>query len=479
MRLTLHRSRFPQCLTIHSNTQASLHAPLRPNLVRRDTDQILSYYQSDLAGRPYDHDNQPRPLLSRHDSRDSRSSSDYSAELLKEARACAPERPTAPQASHSQHTRRPSAPSQERTDRRRLAIIEVDSSLPPSVSRKGSRGATSSSGVSPSSLLLRRGIHVNGLALVAPPDASPATYTNLTPPPTAPVVPGDRLDYITPSSAAHTHARSASEAVGKLTHLRHQASRDIGIVGTSAISRIVKMSSPSTPPNERSHPFMGSSGLEVPIFQTPSKSRSPSPGALTPDLSNSTTPSHGESFFNTPTMHAEDPALTPAIGEGKDIRQPVVGPVVVDLGSNRVMRQPMHPINRGTTTQNAQYNSPPASFLFYEPGVHSTAGPLPPPPTSIFNPDKSAASAPPRPPRLRTPLSMSSTPAISSNSSKRDLEALKESLQLPPSVSSKLASRAPPVSDTSPDLTRSDTSTSVYSTPTNASNNSHGSQVSK
>lgn len=354
-----------------------------------------------------------------------------------------------------------------------MAIIEVDSALPPSVFRRGSRRAGTNSGVSQSSLLSRRGIHVNGLALVAPPDASPATYTNLTPPPTAPVVPGDRLEYIAPSYTAHTHSRSASEAAGKLTRLRHQTSRDVGIVGTSAIPRIVEMASPSTPPASRYRSFMGPTGLEAPIFQTPGKSRSPSPGTFTPDLSNSTTTSHGESFFNTPTRHDDDPALTPAIGEGKDVRQPVVGPVVVDLDSDQVMRQPMHPINRGATAQSAQFDSPPASYLFYEPGVHSTAGPLPPPPMSVLDPDKPASSAPPRPPRLRTPLPLSSAPPQPTSSSKRDIEALKESLQLPLSVSSKLASRAPSRAESRPDLTRSNTSTTVYSALTDFSNDSH------
>ena len=298
--------------------QHLVHEP-RPDVVRRDTDQILSYYHSDLAGRPYDHDSDPRPALTRHDSHGSRSSSEYSAESLKEAATRPPQRTTATQPAHSQHTRRPSVPTQESADRRRLAIIEVDSELPPSVSRKGSvRGAGNNSGVSQSSLLSRRGLHVNGLALVAPPDASPATYTNLTPPPSAPAFPVDRQSYISPTPAAYTHTRSASEAVGKSSNLRRQTSRDVGIVGTSAIPRIIEMSVPSTPPRKKYQSLMGTGGLEEPIFQTPGKSRSPSPGAFTPDLSNSTT-THEESFFTSPTQEADDPALTPAIGEGKDI----------------------------------------------------------------------------------------------------------------------------------------------------------------
>jgi hypothetical protein len=46
--------------------------------------------------------------------------------------------------------------------------------------------------------------------------------------------------------------------------------------------------------------------------------------------------------------------------------------------------------------------SPEASYLYYQPGVHATAGPLPPPPRAVFNITPGAAP-PPRPPRLNSP----------------------------------------------------------------------------
>ena len=357
------------------------------------------------------------------------------------------------------HQRRPSVPSPESADRRRLAIVELDS-IPPSVSRKGG-GRAQTSGVSSSSILSRRGLHVKGLALVAPPDASPATYTNLTPPPTAPIFPQGIAQL-----AAYTHARSASDTVGSKARLRHQSSRDIGIVGTGAIHPVAEMSIPPTPSNEGYRSYM-----DAPIFQTPSKSRSSSPAVFTPDLSHSVTTAYADSFVATSSSDTAAANMTPAIGEGKDVRQPVVGPVVVNLDSDRVMRHPVHAASGSTASfqpQSAQHSTSSSSYLYYEPGVHSTAGPLPPPPMSVLDPEKPPTPAPPRPPRLRTPLPVPVAPLPSS--AKPNLDALKESLQLPLSVSAKLGPRP------RPETSRRNTDTSVYSLHSNESGGSGASK---
>ncbi|GJE84718.1 hypothetical protein PsYK624_007940 [Phanerochaete sordida] len=448
------------------DTDNSLRVHLRPNLVRRDTDFILSYYQSEHAGRPYAHyEQEPPPLLKRQSSQESLSGSEYSAESFRDiddTDICdtytEPEEPTPVLhvTEHSRtHQRRPSVPSPKSADRRRLAIVELDSSIPPSVSRKGS-GHGQVPGVSSSSLLSRRGLHVNGLALVAPPDASPTSYTNLTPPPTAPLV----SSALAHAASVHAHTRSASDTVGSSrAHLRHQSSRDIGIVGTSAIPPVAEMSLPSTPSNESYRSYM-----DAPIFQTPGKSRSSTPAVHTPDLSYSTAATYGDSFFATPMSNTANPILTPIIGEAKDVRQPVVGPVIVNLDSDHIMRHPGYPVSaaNGDTTaleqpRSAEESTPSLSYLSYQAGVHSTAGPLPPPPMSILEPAKPSAAAPPRPPRLRTPL----LPQVPTppGSTKPNLEVLKESLQLPPSVSAKLGSRPP----SRPEMRRRSTDASEYS----------------
>ncbi|KAK7696625.1 hypothetical protein QCA50_001283 [Cerrena zonata] len=307
--------------------------------------------------------------------------------------------------------------------------MDSDSSAPLSISHRQQEWDKEGPEHASSSLLSRRGLRVNGLALMAPPDASPKSYTDLTPPPTAPIVTDSRFEeHITVPG----HQRSASEATPYTAYrarLHHKSSRDIGIVGTGGIYSIDEGIG-TTMQNEYD-------GLKVPIFQTPAKSRSSSPSAQTPDLSSSAATSFNESYYATPGM-ASSSFHTPALGESKEIGQPVVGPVVVGLNAEGVMRrQPSNPaIHISSSSSPPRHQSSP--YIYYEPGVHSTAGPLPPPPRSVFE-DSPTNSPPPRPPRLRTPLQLS--PA-SSSEPKRDVEALKQSLRLPESVNAVLASRA-------------------------------------
>ncbi|KAM5532410.1 hypothetical protein V8D89_013904 [Ganoderma adspersum] len=385
------------------------------------------------------------------------------------------------------HSRRTSTPSEGGADRRRLAIVEMDpntSVSPLSVGRKRSKrvegegksmdsfsslsaGRSGSDGMGPSpgtgTLFSRRGVHIGGLALVAPPDASPKTYTDLTPPSTAPVSTGSTAP--PPHSFVPTHARSASEAAGApgpRSRLHHKSSRDVGIVGslTSASTASESLSPVSPTFSDDYHVYAQNEGLGIPLFQTPAKSRPSSPGGTTPELSDASSTafqSPHQRLPSTPIFGMEDGIVTPAIGEGKDISQPVVGPIIVGLSptmlqshSVRRMATNVSAATRGSPsvqTQSPARPSPPSHassssstspYLHYQPGVHATAGPLPPPPRSIFDRDSTTTSAPPRPPRFHTPLP---------NNARRDRDAIKEALQLPQSVSAKLAARTPPEVD--------------------------------
>lgn len=428
-------------------------------MIRRDTDQILSYYQSEHAGRSdsvHDHEyhEEQRPKLDRRTSFASSNSSQYSTDSVARLSADASAEFPVPQpASHSQHTRRPSVPTQESVDRRRLAIVEVEPSLPPSISRKGSsksKDISNQPGVflSSSALLSRRGLQVNGLALVAPPDASPSTYTDLTPPPTAPLFP-ERAGNPHPPTGHH-HSHSASETIGLPSRPQHRLARDVGIIGMGSPQATAAASGKgvAAETSSRSTTARDKDGLQVPIFQTPTKSRSPSPAAHTPELTDSAATSFNESLQATPGNLLDngerDQARTPCIGEEKDIQQPVVGPVVVELESDYVIRKTALPVASGLSSPASQYtntSSPSSTYMSYQPGLHSTAGPLPTPPA--FGSEtyrQSTSGPPPRPPRTpRTPLPEgASLPA----QTRRDLEVLKESLQLPKSVSAVLASRS-------------------------------------
>ncbi|KAI0637755.1 hypothetical protein C8Q77DRAFT_1070226 [Trametes polyzona] len=537
---------------------AALSPAPRPNFVRRETDQILSYYQSEHAGRSFDYAtaaDAPSSSASSsafHHSRKgstASSASDYSSHYSSEAEADQPPTATLPESqvstpvrfpvalpehpysSHgrnassssyssqqsaqtsarssdvasaaqadtpgrtnaelpqeqprargdaARHSRRPSVPTEGGADRRRLAIVEMDAPAPSptqqrSVGRKRSKGleskASSSSMSGGSTLFSRRGVHIGGLALVAPPDASPKTYTDLTPPSTAPVA-ADRASHPPPSASSHyhAHARSASEAVGvgisgrdkhntlsRARRLHHKSSRDVGIVGLSSASTASDSLGPASPASDDYHAYVHHEGLGVPLFQTPAKSRPPSPGGgATPDLSDTSSSSayrHSpeQHLLATPIFGTEDGLMTPAIGEHKDIQQPVVGPVIVGLSPELMERtqqqlQQRRPASAAPqsfshtppSTQSPTSRSPPTSsspYLHYQPGIHATAGPLPPPPRSIFD---TATAPPPRPPRFHTPV------PSNTNSTRRDIDAIREKLQLPQSVSAVLAARTPP-----------------------------------
>ncbi|KAI0771491.1 hypothetical protein BD413DRAFT_475757 [Trametes elegans] len=510
--------------------QAVLSPTPRPNLVRRETDQILSYYQSEHAGRSFDYataagaaDNAQHSSPAPHVRKGSAfsSESDYSSHYSSESvtsdspSATTPVRATTTKSqpegtrTHNpvaRHSRRPSVPTEGGADRRRLAIVEMDEPAPLSVGRKRSRGLkdkssqdfthTPSSSMSGSTLFSRRGVHIGGLALVAPPDASPRTYTNLTPPSSAPVA-ADRTSHPPPSASSHyhhhAHARSASEAAqssnshsqyhshshsqsqSQYSRLHHKSSRDVGIVGLSSASTASESAGPASPTSDDYHMYAQHGGLGVPLFQTPAKSRSPSPGGTTPDLSDTSSASAyhrspGQHLLSTPIFGMEDGIVTPGIGEFKDIQQPVVGPVIVGLSPELMARTQQPPDASAAAQQHASVRSPQSptstspsyqsssssSYLHYQPGIHATAGPLPPPPRSIFD---ASTGPPPRPPRFHTPVP---------SSNRRDIEAIKEKLQLPQSVSAVLAARTPPEAnkrlghDRSP--SRSDTKDSVEST---------------
>lgn len=451
-----------------------MSSPDRPSLVRQDTEQFLSYYQSADAGLTYAAPKSPErepfqaKLFNRQLSLDSTSSSDYSSDSPGVGRA----NPYAePKEDSSPVRRRSSIPSQGGGDRRRLAIVEVDSSGERALRAKSASDRGHESDITHShNIRSRRGLEgrLGGLALVAPPDASPKTYTSLTPPSTAPII-SDRE-----SRAIHVngfnslpskHGRSASEAVDsiKRTGLHHKSSRDVGIVGTDRTS--IATERPER--RQQPQPYINHQALRPPIFQMP-HSRSPSPG-YSSDASNAST-RHGGSTENdlTPmkTRSAKPLVVTPEIGQEKQIDIPVASPVVVNLGSDSLKQAPTNSAKQnldGIVPQIIVRPSPvpevpftpsvPSSYLHYQrscqfflviyissnytpysAGVHAIAGPLPPPPR-VFNIDTNSPP-PPRPPRLHSPPPRS----------RGDLDAVKQALQLSPSISAVLVSKSPTTS---------------------------------
>ena len=317
----------------------------RPALSRTNTDLILDYYQSEDAGRLYERpvsssgghgpgddaavpSSSPASVYSDCNSDSSRRAGTASSVVFFSASAEGVQAP--------QPRRRMSTRSAGGDDKRRVAVFEMDDDFNQLKSRQPSGSSTTSAysfsdssfydttpcsspsvSASPSSnggatanntgatsLLTRRGIdglRFGKLAFVAPPDASPSAYTDLTPPLSAPpqtqniataarsgtgphVNATDAPLACAPSVVAH-HQRSQSEAVGGVANKvapskRHanrlrKGSRDIGIVGTSLspTTGLIRI-------DAKEEQTSGSKGIlpdqVSPIFQRPSLPEAPS-----------------------------------------------------------------------------------------------------------------------------------------------------------------------------------------------------------
>lgn len=332
--------------------------------------------------------------------------------------------------------RRSSIPTQGGADRRRLAIVQMntlDSSLEhePKKQQPGSTRTSCSSGSRPDSFH-----SCKGLALVAPPDASPQSYLTSRP------VPSPR-----------EHARSSSEAVKPsfkaIGHVPRKSSREVAIVGTA----------PAFPEGAASElqqwsKFSHLDALKPPLFQMP-QSRSPSPGNSEISDSSNNSAYHARQRKDalapgvSPIKELKEgttPVVTPDIGQSKHISSRVAGPIVINLYPESPSPSPRSPSQQSTfqqsTASSPVFSDPwtpstahtsPATemspYLYYQPGLHATAGPLPPPPVAVFNIDP-RAPPPPRPPR-QYPVSR-----------KGDVDGVKQALQLPAHVTAALNAKS-------------------------------------
>ncbi|KIJ56661.1 hypothetical protein M422DRAFT_22808 [Sphaerobolus stellatus SS14] len=325
--------------------------------------------------------------------------------------------------------RRTSQISEGASDRRRLAIIETD---PLSEMKREEDASYRLLGkdVSPhSNLFTRRGLdasRLTGLALVAPPDAK-TDYASFTPVPASAPPTG-----ITPNIPAHSlaaptsgHQRSMSDA----QNLGRRA-RDVGIVGTMGSGISIPSEISESPQGERRQEAVSTSNygdsLKEPVFQTP-RSRSTSPLPSASDTSGNSAKGV-EASGNGKSRPAVSPLATSPAGQEKDVRRPsVAGPLVVEMGSGYTAPRlsprlqssdgtfPSPSSSRsGHSTADKDHSrtanrlpfkpsqNPSISYSHYQPGVHSTAGPLPPPPR-IVPLQQNCSAPPPRPPRMLSP----------------------------------------------------------------------------
>jgi hypothetical protein len=290
----------------------------------------------------------------------------------------------------------------------------------------------------------------SGSALVAPPDtnlfslhdvplSSPTTSSS---PPTSPTTPNSKKR---PSFPSAQPAKSRSARA--VSHSK-SSSRDIGIVGTRRDLHPPELFAAALSQGT-------SSDYRPPIFQTPTL-RSASPPVLTPiaDTAPGELDTSVQSASLPCTAHARPAAMCASV-------EPILGvsPAVNGHGGHA---QP-HSIHSLTADQRqsspsslSTTSTAPSSYLFYQPGVHSTAGPLPPPPRAMFDIDFNAPP-PPRPPRLRSPSPLNTKKGAGGSTT-------------PASVTVKLASKASipsihqvHVTTTPPERTGSSSGSSAYS----------------
>ncbi|KAG2158916.1 uncharacterized protein EDB93DRAFT_1325021 [Suillus bovinus] len=367
------------------------------------------------------------------------SSSAYTSESSK-ARTTAPSaykppqtRPASPLGSNGGLARRQSVPSEGSADRRRIAIVEMSTHV--GEYPKGDSYASTSS----NDLYPQRGreTQLGGLALVAPADASPQIF-GFTHSLASPVQPPSIQPKPT-SSTAPSHVRSSSETVtvsGRVTGHTRKSSREVAVIGTISLS---------TKPSRQGYSSPVTEVLKPPLFQTP-QSRSPSPGTPeTSDSGSSTAPPKSrqrkdalfpsvspikelKETLSPSTSPMPAPEVTPRMGESNSIGDHVAGPVIVNIfPESPTPNIGKHIMSLPPKTSTA---TPATPYLHYQPGLHAKAGPLPPPPMSVFSIDPSAPP-PPRPPRHQ-PLKK-----------KGDIDAVKQALALPPSVAAALKTRRP------------------------------------
>ena len=277
----------------------------RTDLVRQDSDHLLSYYESSIPNETthYIRSRSPNkpPAKHRIRKRSTGSSTSSSAYSNNEAE---PHEQRGSESSASV-TKRLGTPSKGSADRRRLAIVQVDT-LGDSA-RKALHDLSSSSATG--TIRERRGYKndLTGLALIAPPDAAVHSYSHLTPPPTAPL-PVDNSNRVQRTAALQAgHHRAASDFMTKSfqVHSRNSQTRRMADNDNHAASP----SPPAPPISDTPRSVISTAAEREPV---------------------------GQSLLSAQYGVYQDanylsPIRTPRIGEGKEIHVPVAAPVVVNL----------------------------------------------------------------------------------------------------------------------------------------------------
>ncbi|KAI0248694.1 hypothetical protein BJV78DRAFT_775092 [Lactifluus subvellereus] len=366
-----------------------------------DTETILSYYQSDLAGQPYMISDRKgdQQVTTRASTGTRLAGSSNDSSHLSPGMTTKKDSFGSPAVHRRKH-------SNNAEDNRRVAIVPIQVDLtrpgPAPGDETGYYMPTTSNVATTLPLpLAGRGsvvdaqLAASGSALVAPPDTnnlfSLHDPTSSSPPPTTP------KNRSSPSSTQPAKSRSRA----KIGHSK-SSSRDIGIVGTrrDLAPQDLATISQDTP-----------SDFEPPIFQTPTLRSSSPPSLITPV---DTIPGESNSSAQNGslgTAHARPAAMSASVEPVPNMSSAMNGHgghapphSAHSLAASSLRHQPVGTADQGQSSPSSPTtkSAAPSSYLYYQPGVHSKAGPLPPPPRAMFDIDFNGPP-PPRPPRLRSP----------------------------------------------------------------------------
>lgn len=269
---------------------------------KRDTDHSSQHYP--LADTETDRESSSTRLVARQKSVTSTSSSDYSDDHTEFST-------TAP-LSISKVTRRSNIPSDGGSDRRRLAIVQMDplEDSPPKKYKKDDQFQSPS-------IRARCGVtsDLTGIALVAPPDAAPSSYTHLTPPTIAPTT----SDVTAQNNCIKKRDKNSSDVANGTRSIGRESGADQG--GPETLEETLEPQNTvdnTLPDDQHNKPLQLSASSEV------SDSSNQTHELLSP----------GQAGPNIMRRNAPNSLVTtPEIGEKKDVSVRVAAPVIVNLES--------------------------------------------------------------------------------------------------------------------------------------------------
>ncbi|KAI0035683.1 hypothetical protein K488DRAFT_82868 [Vararia minispora EC-137] len=352
---------------------ATLPPSLRPAVPRRDTEAILSYYQSDLPGKHYHpHDDRDREDDKRDDGDDDDGPSQrFNAPLSRRKTS------SSTASSSSVYSTPTTPPAYDATSSPFSPDLQT-SSLPIAHRRRPSNQSTSDPD-------RRMAIVQTDTARFMPLSLDAAIHPALD----APNKPSDKRNGGVPDVAATTIANGSRSQASSATNPPYPRSHHPSSAPPHPRDLPTQLSEPRLPPRSSLSPH----GRVMSDIVTPDSVRHRASSKNV--RANHATDAGRQTLLDTSTPSSSRSGSRPRTPEDDASGMSTAGRVSHSHSASLPASD--------ASVSNDRSQLP--SYLRYEPGLHSTAGPLPPPPRATFSVD-ATSPPPPRPPRLRSPSPM-------------------------------------------------------------------------